>query len=312
VESRLRTRIAALSEAEPALADDLALRGALIEIVDLADLGSVELRLPANVARARLAAGVPLLDRLDLPIPPATSALLDRLTVAMLADSAVSEPAQAMLAALRKHRLHAEQLVGEAIVGHEDHLAALAASADLPSALVDSVADLTARAVLSTVARRLRPALSLATWDRGYCPICGGRAVFGERVQSDSPVPRTEVARVPREGETSGRLHCGRCATSWAHTLLRCPDCHTGRLAVVDMSDAADLDDWTLAGCDACRAYLKLAPSPRSERLADLLVDDLTTWQLDRVALEFGYARQAGTGYRLEHGEPAGEELDDD
>ena len=85
MDSPLRARIAALAEAEPALADDLALRGALIEIVDHAEPGPFELRLPADLVRARLAAGVPLLDRLDLPIPPSTAALFERLTVAMLA-----------------------------------------------------------------------------------------------------------------------------------------------------------------------------------------------------------------------------------
>jgi formate dehydrogenase maturation protein FdhE len=307
VESNLRARIAALAEAEPALADDLAVRGALIEIVDHAEPGQMELRLPADIARARLAAGVPLLDRLDLQIPASITALLDRLTVAVLADPAVGQSARAMLTALREHRIHAEQLVGEAIVDHEDHLAALAASADLPRGLVDSVADLAARALLSAVASRLCPALALATWDRGYCPVCGGRSVFGETAVVDVG------ERTPAEGTLGcSRLRCGRCATSWAHALRRCPDCHDGRLAVIDISDAPDLDGWTLAGCEACRAYLKIAPAPRSKRLGAVLVDDLATWRLDRTALALRYERQTGRGYRLEHGEPVGEELDDD
>ena len=69
---------------------------------------------------------------------------------------------------------------------------------------------------------------------------------------------------------------------------------------------------WRIAACDACPEYLKIAPSPRSERLADLLLDDLETWSLDRWALEQGLQRRGGPGYRLEHGEPVGEELDDD
>ena len=321
MESSLRTRIAALAEAEPALADDLAVRGALIEIVDRAEINAGELRLPADVARARLTAGVPLLDRLDLPVPASASALLERLTVAMLADPSFRPSAEAMLTALREHRLHAEQLVGEAVVGHEDHLSALAASAGLPDRLVGSVADLTARAVLSAVARRLRPALSLAAWYRGYCPICGGRPVFAERDQTGSPLPRTgeglgvgatTVGKELGEEAIPGRLRCVRCATSWAHPLLRCLDCNAGRLNPLETPEDASLGGWTLAGCDACRAYVKVAPSPRSERLADLLVDDLESWRLDRAALEQGRERLARGGYRLDHGEPVGEELDDD
>jgi len=291
VESRLRARITALAEAEPALADDLALRGALIEIVDLAEIGSFELRLPADTARARLTAGVPLIDRLDLPIASSVATLFERLTVAFLADDGTRQPAEALLLAVRGHRLHAEQLVGEAVVGHHDHLTALAESADVSTRLVVMVADLAARALLAAVARRLGPALSLGTWDRGYCPICGG---------------------LPLLAEVGGALRCGRCASSWAHPLRLCPDCTTGAFNVIEIEDDVDLGGWQIAACDACPEYLKIAPSPRSDALADLLVDDLETWHLDRWALQEGLQRRGGVGYRLEHGEPAGEELDDD
>jgi len=313
VESRLRARIAALAEAEPALADDLALRGALIEIVDLAEIGSFELRLPADTARARLAAGVPLLDRLDLPISASVATLYERLTVAFLADAAMRQPAEALLLALRDHRLHVEQLIGEAVVGHDDHLTALAESAHLSARLVVTVADLAARSVLSAVSRRLRPALTLAAWDRAYCPLCGGLPLLAER----TVVPETVLSSPsPAHGE-GGRgvgdtLRCGRCASSWAHTLQRCPDCTTGAFSVIEIEDDLDLGGWQIAACDACPEYLKIAPSPRSDALADLLVDDLETWHLDRWALQEGLQRRGGVGYRLEHGEPAGEELDDD
>ena len=309
----VRARIAALAEAEPDLADDLALRGALIQILDAAEPGSVELRLPADVARARLAAGVPLLDRLDLPIPASMATLLDRLTVAMLAAPDAREPAETMLTALRTHRLHAEQLVGEAVVGHDDHLTQLAASSDLPARLVITVADLAARSFLAEVARRLRPALTLAPWDRAYCPVCGGLPLLAEPSPSPSPSQgggtSAQPMFAPRSGRGVGRvLRCSRCASAWAHTLQRCPDCTTGAFRVIEIDE--DLDGWQVAACDACPEYLKIAPSPRSERFADLLVDDLETWGLDRWALGEGLQRRGGPGYRLEHGEPA--ELDDD
>jgi formate dehydrogenase maturation protein FdhE len=294
VENSLRARIAALAQAEPALADDLAVRGALIEIVDHAEVGQIELRLPADLARARLAAGAPLLDRLDLPISSSTAALFERLAVAMLADPAARQPAETVLAASRSHRLHPEQVVGEAIVGHADHLATLAEAVSAPSELVASLADLAGRPLLAELAGRLRPAVALGSWDRGYCPVCGARPIFGERA------------------EAGPRLRCGRCTTSWVWSLLRCPDCPTGRLTVLDTLDSETIGRWDLAGCDGCPSYLKVAAAPRSDRLADLLMDDLATWRLDRMALERGLTRQTGPGCRLEHGEPGGEEPDDD
>jgi FdhE protein len=315
VESSIRARIAALAEAEPGLADDVALRGAMIEIIDAAEPPPIEIRLPADVVRARLAAGVPLLDRLDLPVPASASNLLERLTVAFLADPSTRQPAEALLTALRSHRLHAEQLVGEAIVGHDDHLTQLAESADLPYRPVIIVADLAARAFLSAVAIRLRPALALGPWDRAYCPICGGLPLLAERPSSPSPsqwgVTSTQSMFAPRSGRGVGlSLRCGRCATAWAHTLQWCPDCGTGTFDVLDVDE--DWNGWTLAGCEDCPEYLKIAPSPRAERLADLMMDDVETWELDRWALDDSRQRRGGVGYRLEHGEPAGEELDDD
>jgi hypothetical protein len=176
VTSTLRARIATLAEAEPVLADSIGLRGALILLLAHADLDVGELRLPADLVRARLAAGVPLIDRLDLPIPTSAAQLVDRLAVAMLADPSLAADAEVLVTALRSHRLHGEQLVGEAVVGHQEHLNALASSAGASPTLVSTVADLAARAVLEAVAVRLRPALLLAAWDRGYCPASGGRA----------------------------------------------------------------------------------------------------------------------------------------
>jgi hypothetical protein len=81
---------------------------------------------------------------------------------------------------------------------------------------------------------------------------------------------------------------------------------------MLDTVDTPGLGRWTLAGCDACRSYLKVAEGPRSERLAELLLDDLATWPLYRLANRRGLAHPAEPGYRLEHGDPTGEELDDD
>ena len=293
-ESSLRARIAALAVAEPALADDLALRGATIEIVDHATVSLPEIRLPADLVRARLAAGTPLLDRLDLPIQAGVRGLFERLAVVMLADPAARQPAETILRALQTHQLHAEQLVGEAVVGHHDHLAALAEGVGAPSPLIETLADLAARPLLAELARRVRPALTLAAWERGYCPVCGARPLRAENAGA-SPV-----------------LRCGRCSTGWAWRLPACPECQNGRLAQFDTVGIAGAGRWSLMGCDTCRSYLKVAAPGRSDRLAELLVDDLVTWTLDRAALSAGLARPGGLGRQLEHGDGGGEELDDD
>jgi FdhE protein len=294
VESSLRARVAALAEAEPALADDLAVRGALIELVDLAEVDPFELRLPADLIRARLTRGVPLLDQVNLPIRAPTLALFDRLTVALLATPETRQPAEALLTAARGHRLHVEQIVGESIVSHDDHLRALADAVSLPFSLVATLGELAARPILVEAARRLGPALALGAWDRGYCPICGGRPIFADR------------------GEAVARLRCGRCLTAWAWSLPRCPGCRDGRLTEFDTLDLNGSGRWTLMACDDCDSYLKVADSARSERVGALLLDDLETWSLDREAVSEGLDRASAAGYRLEHADLAGDEVDDD
>jgi len=300
----LHDRLVALAAAEPALADELALRGALIELIDLAEVPVGELRVPADLVRARLAAGVPLLQQLAVPVPASIVALFERLTVAMLTEPSMREPAEALLQAIRSHRLHPEQLVAEAIVGHAEHLEQLAEAAQVPSSLVDPLADLAARPLLAAVAGRLAPALGLHGWSKGYCPVCGGRPILAERV-----VGGGEAA-----GGPSARLRCGRCATGWAWpwAVPACPVCADGDLEPVASLPIYDLGTWDLFGCRNCDSAIKRAGGPRSERLAHLLLDDLATWRLDQEALAEGLTRASGIGQRLEHADVAMSDHDDD
>jgi FdhE protein len=307
IDNSLRARIAALSVAEPALADAFALRGALIEILEHADITAPALRLPGEYVRDRLAAGIPLLDGIDLPVPPAARTLFEHLAAAMLADSAAREAAEAILTTLRTHHIHVEQLVGEAVVGHSDHLAALAETASIPAPMLETIADLTSRPLLASVAQRLRPALGLAIWERGWCPICGACPLLADREDLAPPAPLSDA----QTGKPMS-LRCGRCTTAWAWTLPHCPDCQPGRLAALGSLEIEGAGAWTVMGCDTCQSYLKISDSPRSDSLALLLADDLLTWNLDRTALTAGYRHAETLARRLEHGDLGSEDDEDD
>ena len=296
MENSLRARLAALAEAAETkpLADEFRLRGALIEILDHADVAAPELRLPGEYVRARLTAGTPLLDGIDLPVPASVNDLFERLTVAMLADPVARDASEALLTAVRSHQLHPQQLVGEAVVSHGDHLAALASAADVSAPVLETLSDLASRPLLTSVAQRLRPALGLAGWDRGWCPICGARPIFAEDTEQDV------------------RLRCGRCTTAWAWTLPLCPDCHSGQLVALHTQEIEGAGRWTVQGCNRCQSYLKVAGTSRSERLGLLLLDDLATWSLDGAVLAAGYRRPSEAARRLEHGDPGAEDDADD
>ena len=159
--------------------------------------------LPGARVRDKLAAGVPLLHGEELYVDGGVvSATWDRLLT--LFGDAEDWQADVPLVrqALASHRLHAEHATVEALVSHPEHVREIALAADAPVGLVEYLSDLAARPVLAAYARQLAPALGLAAWDRGYCPICGVPPVRGE--QSEDGV--------------DARLRCDRCDTAWTPT----------------------------------------------------------------------------------------------
>jgi len=278
----LHERIATLSEAEPALAGDVNLRGVLIAVVDGADVQAPNLIVPAERIRAKLERGVPLLDGEAIPISSSLLPIFDRLAVAWLADPTLGRSVEALLTAARGGGLNVEQVLAEALAGHTDHLASLAESVDVPPVLLESLADLAVRPLLVRLADRLKLALALGRWMRGYCPICG-----------DWPQCGVDEA-------TNVRLLCGRCLTSWAWRPPRCPFEPDGQMTVFASMTVVDSGHWSVARCDSSQHYLKFADASGPNTLADVLLADLETWQLDRAAVKRGLASPDGLGYRLE------------
>ena len=139
----------------------------------------------------------------------------------MLADPSARKPAEAILTAVRSHRLHAEQLVAEAIVRHDDHLTSARRGCWRAGAPAGDAGRSDLAPAAHEVARRLRPALELAAWDRGYCPICGGRPLLGRGMATVGST-RSGVAAAPRPGH--GACQCAQTA-------------QVGRLAVIETQD---------------------------------------------------------------------------
>ncbi|MDP8923084.1 MAG: hypothetical protein M3O34_09450, partial [Chloroflexota bacterium] len=148
-------------------------------------------------------------------------------------------------------------------------------------------------------ARQLAPALGLAAWDRGYCPICGAWPVRAEQ---------------PANGAGLG-LRCARCATGWAPSRPACPFCGlVGTLAEPGATDDRQHGSTPLecGGC-ACRLPI-VGPPGRPPTVASLLGKDDVLRARDASGYAAGRARQPGAGFRLElaDGEAAWEGFDDD
>ncbi|MBV9579395.1 MAG: formate dehydrogenase accessory protein FdhE [Chloroflexi bacterium] len=303
----LDRRLAVLRQAHPDLDDALSLQHAIIS-TQLAAPRPPELSafpLPRQQVVARLEEGVPLLHEQPAAVDLHFAAdLFSRLLNALLereTASATDSPntgAEPLIAAATTGRLDPESLFGEAFVQHTDHIGQIAHAADLEPDRLSAVATWAVAPILRAYASRLQPLLAQAdaVWERGYCPICGGWPLLAE---------------MP-EGERAPSLRCAACASAWAVQRPMCPYCGN--------TDAqTTLKTLTLDGqarfhallCDRCTGYLKAGRTFESPPAELLAVDDVASLHLDLAAIERGYRRPSGSGYRIELAVPDDEWLEE-
>lgn len=241
--------------------------------------------LPRSRALRKFAAGVPLLHRewID-PDVPACRELFERLVGIMRQHECSAQTGAALADAAVSERLDFDAALFEALVDHADHLRELLRWCRSAATLA-RVLELVARAPLQALACRVGGLLEPGqTWRHGYCPVCGAWPGLAEACK-------------PEHGR---RLRCLRCGASWSLPTTGC--CFCGR---VDPRRAGaprlgeEADRWVEA-CDACGAYIKVLKRSQAAAAAALALDDLESLSLDLVALERGYRRPRGAGFRIE------------
>jgi FdhE protein len=128
--------------------------------------------------------------------------------------------------------------------------------------------------VLENLADQWRSALREFTWEKGFCPFCGGSAGMGE---------------IREEGRRF--LHCPLCGTEWEYPRMKCPYCQN--------EDQEKLTYFQVEGetgnrvdiCLACSHYWMTVDSREMEGPLDFEVEDYLTLHLDHLAQEEGYLR---------------------
>jgi FdhE protein len=188
--------------------------------------------------------------------------------------------------------LDPEQLFSEAFVHHQDHLGELAAAAGVDGDLLSTLATRAVAPVLQAYAERLVPMLEQvddgtvtgAAWTRGYCPVCGSWPLLGEL----------------RGVELAEWLRCSACGAGWRFQRLQCAYCANQDYRSLGSLAVEGEQRFRVSVCERCKGFLKVGnafePLP-----ADLLpLDDAASLHLDLAAIERGYQRPAGSGYRIE------------
>lgn len=110
-------------------------------------------------------------------------------------------------------------------------------------------------------------------WDRGYCPCCGSWPVLIEAI------------------DDLHTLRCSYCTLGWHLSTRRCVYCsHSGDQFIFAAPDPGRAER-TVELCGACGGYTKVIRVDAATPFPLLAVDDLATMDLDRGAMERGYAR---------------------
>lgn len=254
--------------------------------------------LPRERARQKLADGVPLLHAEDVD----PNAAFCRERFACLLGAARRRPLTAHAAtaidrALSGGRLDFERALGEALAGHPDHVAQLARWASLPADLLGDLLSLAVEPTLRALAAAYHPLLAEpGRWQRPYCPLCGAWPGLVERHLA------------------AGQRHarCLRCGTDWLVSGSACVYCGNDEQPTRRHLPTRADSRLTAEVCDRCRGYLKALDTAQPQPPEQLVRLDLDSVALDIAAVQQGYRRPSGAGFRLEFAEHEPDEALDD
>jgi FdhE protein len=176
------------------------------------------------------------------------------------------------------------ELIEAAVRQDHDAIGRVASARGLDGGALASVVHLAALPLLRSLGRELRDTIP-EYWSHGYCPVCAAWPILAER----------------RGLDRSRRLRCGRCGSEWEMEWLLCAYCaerdhqKLGSLVLEDAGDALKVET-----CASCGGYLKSFATLQAIPAFELLLRDLETIELDLAALQRGYRRPEGRGYRVE------------
>jgi FdhE protein len=305
----LERRVAALAAKRPDLADALKLEQQLIRVVleTARPPRADSFPLPREAAAARAREGVPLLH--DQPITLDVDYAADvfsRLANVLTErnDPELTPRLDALVTAATSGFLDPEQLFAEGFVQHQDHVADLAATAGVDPELLAALGAHAVAPLLRAYAEHLLPLLDRvddgtnqgAAWQRGYCPICGAWPLLGEL----------------RGVELSLWLRCSACGSGWRGQRLACVFCGNTDFHSLGSLVVEDESRFRISVCERCKGYLKVGNAFDPPPPEFLPIDDVASMHLDLAAIERGYQRPGGSGYRIELAVPETEWLEVD
>ena len=267
-----------LGQEHPDLAETIAFGRGLVKLYINELPGAGATTLVPELAREKLAAGVPLLEEEDVRFDlPGIQRFFYRLCTWAGGQPDLAAGGDRLQRALIMEELRVEDLLDAALDGDDEQLAATAERFGVPIEMVQTLVGFTVSAALIETGRALEPLLAEAgaTWDQSACPVCGGPPLLAEQIG---------------DGETR-LLRCAACGVGWPFPSVRCVHCGNADEALLhtlpdDRPEAAN----RLELCDHCHGYLKIATAIAPTPPELLTVVDTAFLPLDAAARDRGYA----------------------
>ncbi len=152
--------------------------------------------------------------------------------------------------------------------------AAAAVQLGLDPGLLELMAQNTLKAFLRALRAGLEKQVNLEDWHYSQCPFCG------------SPPALAEAQGVER----ARHLRCLRCGADWPYANLRCAFCGNDDYRALGILHIEGKVQTTYVHtCDRCKRYIKTIITFEPTPVDLLIVEDLATLHLDRLAVEKGY-----------------------
>jgi FdhE protein len=230
------------------------------------------------------------LSRVSIPMLAGAAVLLPASSVSRLLDrllrvaAAARTSKMATLERVRSANLDALTLFRASLCHDVIPVNDAAAASGVDAEALQAIVSLLALPFLHACARRWASSIS-ECWVEGCCPTCGGWPAFAE----------------VRGIERSRHFRCGRCGGQWHARALHCPFCdmtdHDELVSLVPGKSGANA---VIEACWRCRGYVKAFTRLQGCAPGVVMLEDLASVDLDVAAIEEGFLRPQGAGYRLD------------
>lgn len=280
-EAAAERRLRALHAERPELGALAQLQLAVLRLLPERAAWLVGVDVTPETAAERLTRGEPWLHGARLALDGARV----RAALGELADRAAGAgaPGAARLRdAVRRGRLDPLELLPAAIAAAPRAFAAPVHLLDLPEPLLATLLGLALQPLLLAARERVGP--EPEGWAEGYCPGCGAWPVLALLEGLD----RTRW------------LACGRCGQTWPRPWLRCAYCGNDDHASQGYLQLDAGEARRVATCERCRGYLKTITALERPALPLIAVEDLSTVDLDLIALERDWVRPDPPGFAVQ------------